>query len=241
MKKIIWAITILGLFIFPVGVVEPADTGDHRTLTGEEIEREARDFLLQNMIWEKDQMKVSVKYSGKDVSIPNGTVIFDYRLGANKNKIGNFAFALVIKVNDTYQHRLRLKANVKLFYDVVRLRKPVKRNQIIAASDIELMRIESAKRLRNVIADPQDAVGYKLTRNLGRGDLLTSNVLKKSPLVKNGDHVTLILEKGSLRITAPGVVKEKGYKNSSVKAINAQSKKVVYGKVIDEHTLKVIF
>ena len=241
MKKIIWAITILGLFIFPVGVVEPANTGDQRTLTGEEIEREAKDFLLQNMIWEKDQMKVSVKYSGEDVSIPDGIVIYDYRLGANKNKIGNFAFTMVIKVNDTYQHRLRLKANVKLFYDVVRLRNPVKRNQIIAESDIELMRIESAKRLRNIIADPQDAVGYKVTRNLGRGELLNSNVLKKSPLVKNGDRVTLIVEKGSLRITAPGIVKEKGYKNSAVKAINAQSKKVVYGRVIDEHTLKVIF
>lgn len=241
MKKIICTATILGLFIFLVGVVEPFNKGDHRTLTVEEIEGNAKEFLLQNMIWEKDQMKVSVTYSGEDVSIPDGIAIFDYRLGANKNKIGNFIFAMVIKVDDTYRHRLRLKANVKLFYDVVRLRNPVKRGQVIVESDIESMRIESAKRLRNLIADPQDAVGYKLTRNMGRGDFLTSNVLKKSPLVKNGDLVTLIIEKGSLRITAPGVVKEKGYKNSTVKAINAQSKKVVYGKVIDEHTVKIIF
>lgn len=241
MKNLIYTFSLLALFLFIAGTVESADPLKDKKLTGDEIETLARNFLINNMTWDKDQMSVDVSYDGPDISVSEGNYKLVYRLGGNKKKVGKFTLGMWVKVDDEYQHRLRLKTIVKLFYDVVQLRHPIKRNQELTEADLESVRIESSKQLRNNITNTEEAVGFKLTRNMGQGEYLTLNMLKKTALVKNGDRVILIVEKGALRITAPGVVKENGFKNSTVKAINAESKKIVYGKVIDENTLKVIF
>jgi flagellar basal body P-ring formation protein FlgA len=59
--------------------------------------------------------------------------------------------------------------------------------------------------------------------------------------VKKGDRVMLVVEKGSMKITVPGVVKEKGFKNSLIQVQNLQTKKTVFGQVVDPQTVKVNF
>ena len=48
-------------------------------------------------------------------------------------------------------------------------------------------------------------------------------------------------EKGGMRITAPGILKEDGYENAMVRVLNIESKKVIYGWLVDSNTVKVKF
>jgi flagella basal body P-ring formation protein FlgA len=61
------------------------------------------------------------------------------------------------------------------------------------------------------------------------------------PLVKKGDRVTLLVENDHFKITSIGEVKEEGRAGDRIKVTNMSSKREVYGKVLDGHTLLVDF
>ncbi|MCH6579188.1 MAG: flagella basal body P-ring formation protein FlgA [Nitrospinae bacterium] len=42
-----------------------------------------------------------------------------------------------------------------------------------------------------------------------------------------------------MRVTAPGVVKENGFKNDTVRVENINSRKLIFGTVVDSHTIRI--
>jgi flagella basal body P-ring formation protein FlgA len=48
-------------------------------------------------------------------------------------------------------------------------------------------------------------------------------------------------QKGSMTITTPGILKEDGYENAMVRVLNMDSKKIIYGRLVDSNTVKVKF
>ncbi|VAX33222.1 hypothetical protein MNBD_NITROSPINAE05-856 [hydrothermal vent metagenome] len=78
-------------------------------------------------------------------------------------------------------------------------------------------------------------------RNMGQGRVVTTSSVHKPTLVNKGDRVVLIAEMGAMKITAPGIVRQKGFKNSLVKVLNIQTQKTVFGMVQDAKTVKVNF
>ena len=44
-----------------------------------------------------------------------------------------------------------------------------------------------------------------------------------------------------MKITAPGAVREEGFKNSVVKVVNLETKKTIYAEVLSANTVKVQF
>ncbi|MFQ5445149.1 MAG: flagellar basal body P-ring formation chaperone FlgA, partial [Nitrospinales bacterium] len=87
----------------------------------------------------------------------------------------------------------------------------------------------------------EEAVGNKLRRNLTQGTVISLNMLERPSLVKKGDRVLIVAQKGPLKITAPGIVREKGFQNSMVKVENIQSRKIVYARVLSSSMVSVEF
>ena len=44
-----------------------------------------------------------------------------------------------------------------------------------------------------------------------------------------------------MKITVPGILKEDGYEDSMVRVLNIESKKIIYGRLVDANTVKVSF
>jgi len=95
--------------------------------------------------------------------------------------------------------------------------------------------------MRNTISDERDIVGHRLIRNIDKGETLLTHMIQKVPLVKNGDRILIIVQKGSLRVTAPGVVRQNGFKNETVRVENLQSNKIILGTVLDSKTIQINF
>ncbi|MCH7622934.1 MAG: flagellar basal body P-ring formation protein FlgA, partial [Nitrospinae bacterium] len=98
---------------------------------------------------------------------------------------------------------------------------------------------QSKGKKRREVTSIDDVVGKQAIRNMGMGRVITANSLSKPVLVKKGDRVTIIVQSGSMKITAPGLVREKGFKDSLVQVLNIQTKKTVFGMVMDSKTVKV--
>ncbi|MCH8289322.1 MAG: flagellar basal body P-ring formation protein FlgA [Candidatus Marinimicrobia bacterium] len=134
-----------------------------------------------------------------------------------------------------------MNSKVTISLDVVRMMNDVGRGEIVRREDVTLDQIRSDRILREAPVRLDKVVGREATRNLKSGRIVKRRDTKKAPLVNRGDRVMIVVRRGGLKITAPGTVREEGFKNSIVQVVNLNSKKMVYGEVIDANTVEVKF
>ncbi len=236
-KVALWGLMVSLILVW----ASPVLAKKTQTLKATKIQKEAHDFLLSTLSWRPDQMELLVKYKAGDLELPEGVVDLDFQMPGRKNRVGRVPFSLLIKVDGVVRQRARLDAEIEVIYDVVKTTQNLPRGHIITEDDIETARVNSNRLMRNVVSDPEQVVGNKVVRNLNSGETITTFMIKRAPIVKRGDKIILIAEKGKLRITAPGMVKENGFKNAIVKVENLQTKKTVYGTVVNNRTVRVDF
>ena len=212
-----------------------------QTLNVVEIQNFGKEFMFKTLEWDKDRLDVNVIYEGNTLLLPQGNVILDCKLPGRKRRIGRVHFLCLVKMAGVTKKRLRLYADVKVAYDVYRPIRSLKMGHIIQPGDIELTQLKSDHLLRNIISDESDIMGHKLIRNLEEGETLLAHMVKKIPMVKNGDRILIVANKGSLRVTAPGVIRQNGFKNDTVRVENLQSRKIILGTVIDSRTVQINF
>ncbi len=212
-----------------------------KLLKASEIEKIGRDFMLEALEWDRDRLEIKVVYGGKNIRIPQGNVKFDCKLPGRKRRVGRIHFLCLINVEGSTRKRLRLHADVKVAYDIYRPIQSLKMGHIFQPEDIELTRLKSDRVLRNIISDEKDIVGHRLIRNLDQGETILTHMVKRVPVVKNGDRILLVAKKGLLRITVPGVVRQNGFINDTVRVENIQSRKIIFGTVIDSRTVQINF
>ncbi len=224
---------ILGLNVFS------AEAKRNQLVKERLIIEEAKRFLENELIWDPDHLEMEIFYNGGSLVIPKGVVELDYKMPGRKNRAGRVPLILNVRLNGLVKKRIRMYAEVTVLYDVLTASRALRRNQILTESDVEWSEVRSKHVLRNIVTDLKDVLGSKITRNLDPGENLSPYMLRKVPLVKRGDRVTLIASKGALKITVPGVAKENGFKNATVMVQNVQSKKIVYGTVVNSRTVLV--
>ena len=213
----------------------------NKPLKVDDIEKIGTDFILNTLEWDRDRLEVKVVYEGKKMSLPKGNLTFDCKLPGRKKRIGRVHFLCLMKIDGEVKKRLRLYADVKVAYDIYRPIRSLKMGHVIQQGDVELSEFKSDQLLRNIISDETDIVGHELIRNLEEGETFLAHMIRKIPLVKNGDRILIVADKGSLRVTAPGVVRQNGFKDETVRVENLQSRKIILGTVIDSRTIRINF
>ena len=212
-----------------------------KTLNITEIEKIGKDFMLETLEWDKDRLELNVIYDGKQILRPHGNITFDCKLPGRKKRIGRVHFLCLMNIDGETKKRLRLYANVRVAYDIYRPIRSLKMGHVLQPGDVELAEYKSDQLLRNIISDEADLIGHRLIRNLDEGETILAHMVKKIPLVKNGDRILIVANKGSLRVTAPGVVRQNGFKDDTVRVENLQSRKIILGTVIDSRTVQINF
>lgn len=235
------AISIILVITFKVSVLANSAWAAGQILKVETIENYGKEYILDTLDWGKDRLNIKVTYEGKNIRIPQGNIRFDCKLPGRKNRIGRVHFLCLLKVEGDLKKRLRLYADVKIAYDVYRPIQSLKMGHVIQPGDIELTRLKSDHILRNIISDETDIMGHRLIRNLEEGETILAHMVQKIPLVKNGDRILIVAKKGSLRVTAPGVVRQNGFKNDTVRVENIHTKKIILGTVLDSRTVQINF
>jgi len=205
------------------------------------LEARAIEFVQANIPWDPETTEIEIGYGGQDVVVPLGVVDMNFTLPVHRVRMGRFPVTVRITVDDILLKRLRLTAKVTHFGPVVKTLRRVNRGEILTAGDVVVEMVPSNRIVRNALTSLEDVVGNQAIHNMGIGRVVTTNFINKPTVVKKGDHVTIVVEGVGLKITAPGIVRQKGFKNSLVQVLNIQTQKTVFGMVQDAKTVKVNF
>tara|TARA_B110000438_G_scaffold297719_1_gene344582 strand:- start:1273 stop:2010 length:738 start_codon:yes stop_codon:yes gene_type:complete len=242
-KKIYWylnSIIVSSLLIFPT-LINTASASEKQTITVEEIKKSATDFLLHTLPWEKEKVEIDIYYQGGKITIPAGEKLLIYKGRGGSKKVGRIPITLEIQVDGIFQKRIGINSRVMVFQKVVKTTRQIKRGEIFTTDNIHLESIKTERYLGNTIKNLEDALGYEAVSYLPNGRSLLQRSMKKPALGSKGEKIMILAEKNGMKITTPGILREDGYENTMVQVLNIESKKIIYGRLVDANTVKVSF
>ena len=210
-------------------------------LKADEIEKSAADHLVKTLPWDKESLEIKIYYQGKDITLPPGEKDLIYRIMGSSQRAGRIPMILEIRVNDQFQKRIRLSTKVLVSQKVIKTIRAVRRGEILSNDEIRVETVRTERPSQNAITNIDHALGYEAARNLSVGQILIPNFIKRPALGTRGDKILITAQKGGMTITTPGILKEDGYENAMVRVLNIESKKIIYGRLVDSNTVKVRF
>lgn len=234
------SIIYLGLSIF-LFLGNIATASESQVVTVEEIENGAMEKIASILPWERKSLEINVYYKGDDIILPPGKKELVYKVGGNNQRAGRIPVTLQIKVNENFYKRIRINSRVLVSQNVVKTTRSIRKGEKISSDNIVMETIQTERPWKNALRSTDQALGYEASRNMPVGKIIISKFLKKPALVNRGDKILILAQKGSMKITAPGILKEDGFKGAMVQVLNIESKKIIYGRVVDANTVKVSF
>jgi flagella basal body P-ring formation protein FlgA len=210
-------------------------------LKTEEIEKSAMDYLIKTLPWDKKSLEINVYYQGKDITLPPGKKELIYKIMGSSQRAGRIPMYLEIRINDQFQKRIRFNTKVLVSQKVIKTIRAVRRGEILSKDEIRAETIKTERPSKNAITNMDYALGYEASRSLSIGQILVPNFIKRPALGNRGDKILITAQKGGMIITTAGILKEDGYKDAMVRVLNIESKKIIYGRLVDSNTVKVNF
>jgi flagella basal body P-ring formation protein FlgA len=133
---------------------------------------------------------------------------------------------------------LRVPARLLIEGRVVVAAKDLNRSQRIQSSDLSLEWRDLASVTGNIAAQ-EDLIGRLLRTPVKAGRVIASSMLETENLVKMGDRVRVLVSGNGLKISGFGIARQNGQKGETIRILNPDSKREIYGVVMSEQLVEV--
>ena len=207
----------------------------------QELKQIVSDFIMRNISMENKTVRIKEIRVPHNVILPKGRVAYKVAAPRSSELMGKCSIAVDFSVNGHSQKKVWATATIEILGPVVVTRKPLGRHKPITEDDIELQTMDLSDLPAGVVNDPATVLGKRTRRAIGAQTPLRADLIELPPLVKRGDMVMIVAESNGLKITTLGQVKKRGRLGERIPVINMDSKKILYGRVIDSNTVKVDF
>ena len=173
------------------------------------------------------------------IILPVGTLQVDV-IPAVKIIVGSRSFTLIYRVDGRTIKNLAVRGRLTANSEVVVVQQPLRRGTIISAADVDLVSLDISK-VHDPLFDLLDVVGKRVARSMRTGQIVERKNIEFPPVIKKGDFVRIIAQRGSMVLTASGVARQDGRMNEVVRVQNSSSQKEVRGRVIGPSQVRVEF
>jgi len=162
-------------------------------------------------------------------TLPNGELSCDV-IPSNPGILSSSRFSLIFRVNDRVVKNMSIRGRVEARTNVVITAIPVKKGTILTPYHLKEAVMDISK-----IKDPgfsiDEFIGKKLKRNLRAGSPVKISMVEILPVIHRGEKVKIVIQSGSMLLTATGLAHNDGKINDLIRVQNLNSNKVVFGIV----------
>jgi flagellar basal body P-ring formation protein FlgA len=198
-------------------------------------------YLLERLPWSRPQVQITNLSLRGDLQVPQGQLTYEILPRSRSLTAGPVSLTVVVQVDGKPVRRLLASGTINVSTKVVVAAMPLSRDQVISQADVRLEERPLAQVPEGAITHLQDVVGKRPRRGIGLGTPLHARLLEAPSVIKRGDVVTILAKTPVLSVVVQGEAKEDGAVGEQIRIVNLSSRKEVYGRVIDEHTVRVDF
>jgi len=209
-----------------------------QAITPERVEAELRRHLLQYGPWKPENVELRV-LPFPALTIPAGLAHYQVLQPTKFSNPGMYNFQLAVEIAGKEAARLWVKAEIRVFEQVVVAAAPLARQELIGARDLRVERREMAGRGNRPFSRVEDVIGKQPTRAIEANAVLTASAVDRPTIMKRGSAIKLVFETGSLRVETAGVAEEGGKIGELIQVKNASSGKILRGVVLDGRQVRL--
>lgn len=128
---------------------------------------------------------------------------------------------------------------VRLYRDVVIVRRPLNRGNVLRAADIALLERDVGLLNQGYLTDLNQALGKQLTRPLQPDQVLSPSNLELAEVISRGDQVVISASSGTISVRMPGVALQDGAVGEQIQVRNQSSQRVIRARVMGPGQVEV--
>jgi len=156
--------------------------------------------------------------------------------------IGYSNFTIRFYNEEVFLKEKTVRVKLEVLRDMVVSTGYLARDTNISKDDVKLVKRWFDRISPGVVTDINDVLGKRLRTSIKHPNtIITRNMLREPVMVKRGNLVRIVLEKGPLRITTMGLSKQNGAFGDIIKVKNISSKNVIYARVMGDSLVQVEF
>ncbi len=207
-------------------------------LTPERIIAVLQRFAVEQGPWKAENVEVRV-LPFQPVSLPSSASSLQILRPVNGIKPGLQSFLVAVVADGKEQARVWVKAEVRVFEEVVVSSQPLISNEVVKAKDVRLERRDISTLYARPYYRIDDVVGQQAARRIAVNETLTQQSLERQTVMRRGSAIVLVYETGSLRVETPGIAEENGKTGELIQVKNPVSGKLLRGMVLDGRMVRV--
>ncbi len=207
----------------------------------EEVEEIFRNYVYSHAPWNRKDMEVErVSAPSSIPAMPYGELTHEVEASPREQFIGNVTLTVDFYIDGEKQHSVKVSGKVNVHQEVVVARRPLKRDTVIVAEDVDVRRIPLTDPKDRSATEVSQVIGKRLLRAVGMQQPILADFLDKALSVKPGDAVSIVFQQGSLKLVARGRVQDGGGVGDTVRVVNTKSHKVLSCQVLDNQTVRPV-
>jgi flagella basal body P-ring formation protein FlgA len=152
---------------------------------------------------------------------------------------GQQSFLIAAESGGKEEARLWVKADVRIFEEVVVSSQPLLANEIIRGKEVRIERRDISALNARPFYRLDEVIGQQVSRAISINETLTHRNLGSPTLTRRGSAVVLVYETAGLRVEASGTAEENGRAGELIQVKNPASGKVIRGRVLDGRSVRV--
>ena len=199
-------------------------------------------YINENMPWPKGTVRTEFFSQISDVGLPAKDITYRVVSIRDEDFIGYSNFTIRFYNEEVFLKEKTVRVRLEVLRDMVVSTGYLARDTNISKDDVKLVKRWFDRISPGVVTDINDVLGKRLRTSIKQPNtIITRNMLREPVMVKRGNLVRIVLEKGPLRITTMGLSKQNGAFGDIIKVKNISSKNVIYARVMGNSLVQVEF
>jgi len=210
---------------------------DHITVTrlGVQISKERMKRIVAEFIGNNIKKLPDADIRFTSVRVPENIILptgkLEYTVIPSKPGIlGSSSFSIIFKVDGKTVKNCTVHGKLAAMAEIATAAVNVRKGRIITADQIELIR-KDITNLDTPYFAVHQAVGLLAKRSIRSGRALDSHNVEPPPVIRKGEPVKIIADKGTLQISTNGIAIMDGRPGDYIRVKNISSSKLVYCRV----------
>ena len=162
-------------------------------------------------------------------TLPTGDLSHEI-LPSKPGILGSSRLSIIFRVNDKVVKNMSIRGKIEALAEVVVSTSPLKRRQILRPEHLTTTVIDISSK-GNQVLELEDLIGKKLKKSVRTGSPIQLSMIETPPVVKRGERVKIVINSGSLHLSATGIARSDGIQDQMIRVQNINSNKIVHCRV----------
>ncbi|MCP4255841.1 MAG: flagellar basal body P-ring formation protein FlgA [Candidatus Scalindua sp.] len=212
-------------------------------IKGLEIAQKAKEYLLDFLPMDDRETTVELGRIPANQWVPKRRDKIDFYITLIDTSKDRGKIELVVSASSDSKRYFKVPVyfNVRVFEFVAITKKKLRRKQQITREDIFIARRDTTRMRGMAFSSIDDLKGMTTITPIQAHTILTDHMVEIPPTIRQGSLVKLIVKKSGFKIVTKGLAQQTGYKGEVIKVKNINSKKMLYGTIVNSDSVHVVY